>query len=1112
MVDALWSSTLGYALDQLFSPAVGRTDARAARSHARADLRPAGRYPVIQVGRQPYGVLPIVAPAHLVAPAAPGPVATLLRQIRPAWSTVTDTLPRLAPGAPGADGDVDTTFFEVLRLAPVSSRYRFRTVLGPMLAANTAGLTGAGTLQAELRQLVFTDLLGSTRAPRLADFVAHPRQWPLRVPLVGPAQGPLEPNYLTDIASTIRQLDGRALLATRRPRSLLEALVGLAAVHEIDAAVALLAGRHAPAGSPLRRAPWRTPELPGVTAASAPSPRLLAELTLPDLGRPNKQVVVELLAQAEADPDGTGPDRDAIAGLLDLLHAVEALAGLDAQVLAAALAGFLDACSHRLDAWFTSLAAAQLAALRVDKPDGSHLGAYGWVEDVRPDVAPEADAAPGPSGYLLAPSLSHAVAAAVLRSGYDTHRDEGHEAFDVDLTSTRAEQALELLRAVSRGTGLGQVLGYHFERGLHDRGLQRLVQTIRGIAPLHPAPPRLTSGFTPPPPDPDPVDGETLLRRRDLVQQRLAAESAGVRAAVDAELDLLADRLDAVGDLAAAESVYQLVQGRPERVRAALALVDRQDPSPEPEIGLTPQRGTGFVHRVLVALTDTAPAPGWGGVGRGAHALAEPRLDAWLGRLLGPPEAWTFSGRAVDAGGSELGTAEVALAELGLSPLALVRAATAGSAGRPSALEERVARAVADGLGPQAAGATVELQDGGARGLAAFLAHAGALASFLQRSRPDDANAFALPDTVVDPGVDPGDLEARADAVAVVFAAAHDRLEAALAAPEPAFGAVRDALDGAEAGGAAGATPALELLAPVRPANPGDEPTAGPALLALARSVSSAMVGTRTRLAALDVEPAPDADAERVARARQRLALLLGAGAVVLPACRLDDGAAAGLRAAIGGQAVVTAGDPLAAATWLTRTSRVRPAVGALWRGLCGSEATTGGFAPEDVVVAQRPHHDGERWAALPHGAHGPPDVSLAMVVVAPGGPDALAGALGSGVGVLAVDSWSELVPATEQSCGLAFQYDAPGARAPQAWLLAVPPDLSATTWTPEQLLDTVVEAADLARIRAVTLADLPAAGPVLPAIYLPTTLGPEVAGIDLGRWVPSGPMVMGHD
>ena len=58
--------------------------------------------------------------------------------------------------------------------------------------------------------------------------------------------------------------------------------------------------------------------------------------------------------------------------------------------------------------------------------------------------------------------------------------------------------------------------------------------------------------------------------------------------------------------------------------------------------------------------------------------------------------------------------------------------------------------------------------------------------------------------------------------------------------------------------------------------------------------------------------------------------------------------------------------------------------------------------------------------------------------------------------------------PSREETTGIAFHYDAPGARPPQAVLLAVPPAATDPAWSVEALLDTVIEAHDLARIRAV--------------------------------------------
>src|SRR5262249_15428584 len=64
----------------------------------------------------------------------------------------------------------------------------------------------------------------------------------------------------------------------------------------------------------------------------------------------------------------------------------------------------------------------------------------------------------------------------------------------------------------------------------------------------------------------------------------------------------------------------------------------------------------------------------------------------------------------------------------------------------------------------------------------------------------------------------------------------------------------------------------------------------------------------------------------------------------------------------------------------------------------------------------------------------------------------------GSGtVAVTVLDRFTEKVPVLEQNTGAAFGFDAPGSRAPQALLLAVPPDLDAGL--PDQtLLDIVVE------------------------------------------------------
>jgi hypothetical protein len=159
----------------------------------------------------------------------------------------------------------------------------------------------------------------------------------------------------------------------------------------------------------------------------------------------------------------------------------------------------LDLVTYRFDAWATSLASRRLADLRRASATGVRLGGYGWVEDLRPaaplqEVSPPPANTPGPvyrsaanKGYVHAPSLTHAATAAVLRSGYlsDLGSAEGTDTpLAVDLSSDRVHRAKWLLDGVREGQPLAALLGYRFERGLHEHGLDRFIHRFRTLAGL----------------------------------------------------------------------------------------------------------------------------------------------------------------------------------------------------------------------------------------------------------------------------------------------------------------------------------------------------------------------------------------------------------------------------------------------------------------------------------------------------------------------------------------------------------------------------------------------------------------------------------------------------
>src|SRR4030095_2598174 len=102
---------------------------------------------------------------------------------------------------------------------------------------------------------------------------------------------------------------------------------------------------------------------------------------------------------------------------------------------------------------------------------------------------PQSSNPPAPDEHLLTPSLNHAVTAAILRAGYQTHRAAGDGAMAIDLSSTRVRLALWLLDGVRQGQPLGALLGYRFERGLQEHTqanhlLAAYIVPFRKLAPL----------------------------------------------------------------------------------------------------------------------------------------------------------------------------------------------------------------------------------------------------------------------------------------------------------------------------------------------------------------------------------------------------------------------------------------------------------------------------------------------------------------------------------------------------------------------------------------------------------------------------------------------------
>lgn len=1098
--DVIWPATLGHYLDDMLAPAVGDDMIAFARAFVAEHLVPGGPLPAVRVGPQPYGFLPCVAAGSYSPPQGSPLLPHLFRvvqDLRGVFRTATSRLPRM-----GASDDPGDDLLPLLQRGPVAQSARFRHVQGPAWWHNISQPEeGASSLRYSwVAHLAWSTMLG-VQSTFLAGLTPEETSYRLPVPWVqaGPLSrdGMLDPDYLTAIADLLEGEGGRdQLVARQNAETLLEALVAAAATEELDRRVAELAAAFrvdVDEVGTARRATLAPTEVVGVVPVTAEVPEgavrietheQLANVRVDALT--GQRTLADHVTVRLHDSDAEPPVR----AFGEYVDRVRRLAGRPTAELDLAFRGFLDATSHRLDAWFTALATERLAELRARRPEGVHIGGWGWVEDLRPDPRPDS------LGYVHTPSLAHATTAALLRSGHLTHRDpEDRDRFDMQLTSRRIGPARSVLEGVARGQQLGALLGYRLERAIHEDELvlAQFILPLRRLAPLDGRDPdELPPGATEAIAARDVVDGLRLLERwrdegTDLFDRLDPSPDADARTALAGHLDRLDQVHDTVGDILVAEAVHQAAQGNHERAGAALAALDRQEPPPEPDVLATPRTGTRWTQRVGILLTQDGATGPWRAPTGDVRAAASPRIDAWVAGLLPTPSRVRFAGR-LRVGDGDVTELTADARDLDVSALSLVAAARAGSAQQPSELDQRVVAALVDGVDLPAEGEVqLEVLDEPPAGsgpdvvgLAALRAHLEWIGRLLGRARPLRVTELALPAETATDTVDVDELAARADLVGQRLDEAVDALAGVVGDEAADVGDLEAALLAGAAVGADGAMP---------PVGTGDPAAHRTALVEQANRVLDALRRRQTGLADLAeahaaADPPPVAEA-RVAHHVARIQHVLGSAFTVVGQVAFDGDRLAAVEASLKDDDALTDGNGLAARRFVDRMAPVRPDLQALADVLVAAELLDATEAdPTAFVVAQLPHVPGQRWAALPRAQDGPaaePDLALLLHHDARGQlrlDRPLAG--------LVVDEWVESLPSAEETTALAFHYDAPAARAPQAVLLAVPGDPGQEHWTADDLVATVREAMELAQLRGLTPDELPATGQFLPMTYLP--------------------------
>jgi hypothetical protein len=1158
---ALYPGTLGFFVRSMIGEVAGEARLDALRDFHVRSVTGRGPLAAIRVGNQPYGFV-LAGPApRALEPEQAGTLDQSIERIialaRPYWSRFLPQLARL-----GASANASADLLAVLGLQPTAAEYFQRIATTYDHLANLAGFQAGGDRMDEVFAAAFAGFVadgtlkdlgyqahradGSTKPyPLLFQliFQRHQTAIPASALIDGQPFSESDPIKPYNASGSKNYIDWLAANARDAQALRLEDFGGAAK----PAALLYMLLRHAlliQSGTSVNR--WlklfaiEAPELVigrkflGMTqAVDIAAWEILSAPAIAIRGTIASDL--PLLSLVHLPQYRSGPNAAIGAPLDDMLEAYDTLRGLPTARLERLFAEHIDTLGYRLDAWETALIDRRLQSRRAQAPNGQggarglYLGAFGYLENVRraegrrrpldDGALPEAlrggkgdlYAPTDGAGYVHAPSLNHATAAAVLRNGYLTHAtpdDPGRLA--VNLSSRRVRRAKELMDGVRQGQSLEVLLGIEFERGLHDATtrhaapvvLNHLKPVFRLAFPIQrtriPAT-GIDAGEPKIVPDYTVANGLALAATPDA----FPAGTAGLPTlspAQEAELksirDRLRDSLDAVKDLLTAESAYQLALGNFDRAAAIVQQMSAALAPSEPEVARTP-RGTdlAFTQRLAIELDPSVAANPWPSIPMGARARFEPPLNAWVGAMLGDPSLYACKVTLTATGAAPVATS-VHLSSLALQPLDLLRLARGmRDDGGPAELEARVhaAALAATGIAAEAKVAIAFAETGAAAPSVAPLADALAILDLAHQviasARPLDGRdaltvSKPLPKGTEPTGIDLAELRARFAALMLAV----DTLATALAvaATDPAR---RAALRAAADFGLPHAFPT----------------GADGILTARIEANSRALAMLRAQAAALetashDAALSPQQQAARLVEAVQAL---LGSDFRVLP--RFTAPNAADLAAcdaardpmlafARGGDA---SADPVAEV--LTSVAQVRPAVHRLWRLRMMAELMSG--APQPLAALQLPPRAGDAWlgAALPPG-HEIFHDTLSLLQLRPQGFAPGAPRCG-----LLVDEWTESFPRKSEVTGVAFGFDQPNSAPPQSLLLAVAGE-GRERWSFDELLGIIRDTMLRAKLRAVEpdmLDTVPGVTTLLPATVAEFSTSPGALSLDFGLAVP---------
>ncbi len=762
---ALWNGTLGYMLEEMLPPLFAPADVASTRQFFTRFVTGRGPLPALRVGNQPYGLLPAMAfsryasqtPGVVGRPATDSPTPMYLQRLHTLLARMDADWRSMAANAShiGQAGDPQQALLDVVGLHAGSVEYHqryaesFDQLYNKLVLelGQTFGSLLAEWLAGRSQQLLTQLGANPTVAPPILEKFFYGESALLTGPVVD--DRPLSESeviraYTTDNRNYIQWLTTSSLDAIRQqdfggnpqPTALLYLMLRHAMMlSQWDAGTAFLENKGLVDPVVARREPSFISVQTGASAGESKFQHLFA--AQPAItGDPTTTLAEYVLRPAIL---ATAAET---ASLREVVAALGSLTGTPTARLERLFSEHVDCCSYRLDAWKTGLATTRLAEMRTPvrqgdtSPRGIYLVAFGWLEDVRPkadtltpvdlstdlaqtfqrpgDAPLESD--PQNAGYIHAPSLGQAATAAILKNAYRVHASPANpDAMAVNLTSDRVRNALAILEGVRNGQGLPALLGYQFERGLHDA--HDLAEVDKFIYPLRQAFPLVANQLASTRTDEtvdinlleasNVIDGVAFVTRLRTSATypfglamgtdpgQIPTASAAEQSALNTEADNLLNLYDALGDVVMSESVYQVVSGNFDRAAANTKAFNQGGHPPEIQVVDTPRRGLSLTHRVTLHLDPLAdPTVSPTSVAMTPRAGAEAPLNLWLaGRLPAPEDVVVSVSYATPALTSPT-TRLVSQKELGLQPIDVIYLVNLELDQAMAELDDRILQAV----------------------------------------------------------------------------------------------------------------------------------------------------------------------------------------------------------------------------------------------------------------------------------------------------------------------------------------------------------------------------------------------------------------------------------